>query len=344
MIIVFPMLTDEDVSQNVLPGICKALEKFILIYELDAIMKMTGWQVVAIGGKIASQIATAGAVAAKTKRESDNLLEYGPGNKNWESRRGEEEFDDEGNEIPREEIRSNRRDTERGSREKEKTPGELVFDTMHGIKDIGSVKVEMPKDQALSVEPTYITVTTTLGTRIIGIKVIPCPVKSQRYTMAELLTADASLNFINTQVYRISRKVIRGFWALCRSLRVPFLSDKVISGDPEKDILWAQSFHRKYVFCLINYADMSSEFFKNIGGIHKLHQVGWNSIIAADDVNKRALFCMKEFHGLCTTVPYQFIYSSLGKDHGKVYDSLEEVKKSASPFLQRAVSIKRLFD
>ena len=45
MIIVFPMLADENVSQNALPGICKALERFVMIYELDAIMKITGLKI-----------------------------------------------------------------------------------------------------------------------------------------------------------------------------------------------------------------------------------------------------------------------------------------------------------
>jgi len=52
---------------------------------------------------------------------------------------------------------------------------------------------------------------------------------------------------------------------------------------------------------------------------------------------------MKEFHGLCSSTPYQFIYSSLGKDYGKVYDNLEDVKKAASPFFKLSVNSKRVF-
>ena len=39
MIFVFPMLTSGDVSPHVIPGISAVLEKFILIYETDAILK-----------------------------------------------------------------------------------------------------------------------------------------------------------------------------------------------------------------------------------------------------------------------------------------------------------------
>jgi len=329
MIVVFPILTDESISHNVLPGICKALEKFILVYEMDAVMKMTGLKVLKIGGKIAGSMVAASGMLAKTKTESDNLLEVEP---------------------PPEHLRPRTKDEQKQQdyhTDKSKTtkPGEQIFDTMKGIKDLGTVKVDMPKDQSLSLEPTYIMVTTTTGTKIIGIKVIPFPVKTKDgHSLADLLTVDASLKFMDTMVFQISRKVIRAFWALCRGLRVPFLKDRVITGDPEKDILWASSFHKRFVFCLLNFADISdSNFFRNAGGIHKLHSIGWNSFVLADDVNKRAIFCMKEFHGLCSSVPYQFIYSSFGKDNAKVYDNLEDVKKSASPFFKVSVSAKKVF-
>jgi len=338
MIVVFPMLTDESVSQNTLPGICKALEKFILIYELDAIMKITGWTVLAVGSKIAGQMAT------KTKyRKEDLMFEISeakalPGAKKKEEDTIPEEL------LDTEEKKRSKTRRSSGDPRKKPQPGEQLFDALGNLKDIGTVKVDLPKDQALSVEPTFMMVTTTLGTRIIGVKVIPVPVKSSKYSLAELLVMDAALRPMDALVYKISRKAIRGFWALCRFLRLPFLSDQIISGDPEKDILWAQSFHKRYVFCLLNYADFSdSNFFKHAGGIHKLHSVGWNSFVVADDVNKRAIFCMKEFHGLCSSVSYQFIYSSLGKEHAKVYDDLEDLKKSASPFFRSSVNQKRLF-
>ena len=95
---------------------------------------------------------------------------------------------------------------------------------------------------------------------------------------------------------------------------------------------------------MLNYADFTdSGIFKNQGGIFKLHTLGWNSFIAADNVGKRALFCMKEFHGLCSSVPYSFIYSSLGKEHVKAYESEEEIQRSASPFFKTKISQKRLY-
>jgi hypothetical protein len=333
MIVVFPMLTDESISQNAIPGICKALEKFVLIYELDAITKMTGIKILKIGGEIAGTMAKAAIGVGKIK-ENDSLLEAQP-IPGTSPPKSQEEIDAF--------RRSKGINTNQTYNKKD-----LVKDAMgimQGIKQMGTVNVDMPKEQALSVEPTYMVVTTPSGTEVIGIKVIPFPVKSKDgYTLSELLSADASMDFFDTLFFRVYRKAIRMFWAACRGLRVPFLRDRVVTGDPVKDILWASTFHSRYVYCLLNYSDISdSNLLKNAGGMHKLHQVGWNSLIFADDINKRVIFCMKEFHGLCSSTPYQFIYSSLGKDYGKVYDNLEDVKKAASPFFKLSVNSKRVF-
>lgn len=334
MILVFPMLTDESVSQNTLPGICKVLEKFILIYEMDAIMKITGWTVLGIGGKIATQMIS----SKQSKLEAFELLEQGgtlkPG---WSSYSQDPDEEDEADD-------EDDNDSSGGGGRPGKGPGSTLFSIGKGLKDLGTVKAELPKEQALSVEPTYVSLNTTVGTRLIGIKVIPIPIQSKRYNLVQLMMADSKLKFFDSMAYSISRKVIRAFWALCRGLRLPFLKSRVITGDPEKDILWAQSYHKRNVFCLINYADITNaNFFKDPAMIHKLHYVGWNSFVAADDVNKRAIFCMKEFHGLCSAVPYDFIYSSLGKEHIKVYDKLEDLKKSASPFFRTKYSEKKIF-
>jgi hypothetical protein len=333
MIVVFPMLTDESISQNAIPGICKALEKFVLIYELDAITKMTGIKILKIGGEIAGTMAKAAIGVGKIK-ENDNLLEAQPipGARPPKSQEEIDAF-----------RRSKGINTNQTYNKKD-----LVKDAMgimQGIKQMGTVNVDMPKEQALSVEPTYMVVTTPSGTEVIGIKVIPFPVKSKDgYTLSELLSADASMDFFDTLFFRVYRKAIRMFWAACRGLRIPFLRDRVVTGDPVKDILWASTFHKRYVYCLLNYSDISdSGLLKNAGGMRKLHQVGWNSLIFADDINKRVIFCMKEFHGLCSATPYQFIYSSLGKEHAKAYTSIEDVKKAASPFFKLSVNSKNVF-
>jgi hypothetical protein len=163
-----------------------------------------------------------------------------------------------------------------------------------------------------------------------------------------MMAADLSLDFWHAKLKKYERKITRAFWAFCRWARIiPVLSGKansVISGDPEKDILLASSFHKSYVFCLLNYSDIhNSEFFRNAGGINKLHNLGWNSIISVDDVNKRVIWCMKEFHGLCAITPYTFIYSSLGHDQAKAYTDIETVKRSTSSIFSKTIPFKTAF-
>jgi hypothetical protein len=335
MIIVFPLLTDESINANILPGICKALEKFIILYELDEVVRSTGLKILSIGGQLISTARSASTLLAKTKMESTEILEEGskpikgPPLKGEtvadRDKRYEDELEKWANSINQ---AKEKRDAEKYQTDKIRGSVDNVFNTMKNIKDLATVHIDMPHDQNLSLEPSYITVNTNTGTKVIGIKVIPFPVKSTKNnkSLAELLTDESSLNFFNSLLLKISRKAIRSFWALCRGLRIPFLADRVLSGDPEKDILWASTYHKRYVFCLLNFSDMTdSNFFRNAGGIHKLHSLGWNSFVAADDINKRAIFCMKQFHGLCSTIPYQMIYSSIGKDQSKVYDTLEDV-------------------
>jgi hypothetical protein len=355
MIVVFPMLTDESISQNAIPGICKALEKFILIYELDSIAKITGIKIIETAGKIVGSIASTAATAAlmsKTKKEGLELTEsharpqLAPYNKNESEEDRDERYEKSMGRWEKE-MKGDalQRQAQKDYTDRARSSVQNIFNTMKGIKDLGTISVDMPQDKTLSVEPTYMTVNTNTGTKIIGVKVIPCQIKSKGgYTLSELLSADASLDFFDTQFFRIYRKIIRAFWALCRGLRIPFLKDRVVTGDPVKDILWASTFHKRFIFCLLNYSDVSdSNLLKDAGGMHKLHQVGWNSLIFADDINKRVIFCMKEFHGLCSSTPYQFVYSSIGGDQSKIYTSLEDVKKSASPFFKLSVNSKKVY-
>jgi hypothetical protein len=50
---------------------------------------------------------------------------------------------------------------------------------------------------------------------------------------------------------------------------------------------------------------------------------------------------MDEFKGLCSVVLYPYLFASLG--HSRVYDSLEDVRKSASPFFRMSSSPTKMF-
>lgn len=378
MIVIFPILTDESISQTVVPGLCKSLEKFLLIYEMDAISKMIGEKVLKIGGVVSSI-----ALARKMTQQNEGIFLIKEDNSDKDDEKDyhypevyvahhgrhvqTKKYRETGDKLPRphDDIHddanqwnkiidqdrkriSNQEAEEDKKTKKARETVKNVFDFAKGIRDIGTVNFDLSQSNSLSLEPTYAIATTSTGTKIIGIKVIPVKVKNSKgLSLTDLMVSDLSLDFLHSKLTSYKRKIIRAFWAICRGIRVPFLSGKanqVISGDPEKDILLASTFHRKYVFCLLNFADMTdSEFFKNAGGIHKLHSLGWNSIIAADDVNKRVFWCMKQFHGLCSTTPYSFVYSSLGKDQAKAYTDLETVTKTASSIFKANMSFAKIF-
>ena len=400
---------DESISQNIIPGVCKSLENFLLVYEIDAIAKFSGVKILKLAG--AASVSYLPKLLAQTKQESlflvkedlpDSYLsqkghtvdqkwmekERKRGRKlpephdsiqddawqthqNWQNsqagdrylKRNQEERErekyqrekDKFSDDQEREAGKNQREIERDQREKEQYKSDRsrnavknILDTVKSIKDIGSISIERPKESNISLEPTYSLATTSWGTTIIGIKVIPVSVKSAKgYSLAEMMATDLALPFFQTKLTEYKRSLIRFFWAVCRGARIiPFLSRKsnqVITRDPEKDILLASTFHRKYVFCLLNFADVqNSEFFREAGGINKLHNLGWNSIISADDVNQRIIWCMKEFHGLCSSTPYSFIYSTLGQTHAKAFTDMETIKRSTSSIFARTKSLKSI--
>jgi len=65
--------------------------------------------------------------------------------------------------------------------------------------------------------------------------------------------------------------------------------------------------------------------------------------MVADDVSKQVTFCMKQYGGVCANVPYGFIYSSVGKEHSKVYDDLEDMKRSSGPFFRMKTTRRKVF-
>ena len=83
------------------------------------------------------------------------------------------------------------------------------------------------------------------------------------------------------------------------------------------------------------------EMLSNPGMVQKLHKLGWASMVVTDDVNKEVTFCMKQFGGVCSKVPYSFIFASLGKEHHQVYQDIEDANRSAGPFFRKKSTTRR---
>ncbi len=324
MIYVYPMLASENISPNVIPGICKVLEKFVLLYRLDDILhdanRRIGWR------HLGSLVQAGQSIVFSRIGESENLSE-----EDWELRKG--------------------RATPPPKTQAEKDEENLRQIAVGGAQEYvkGQIRhqptdVFMPNDNSLSVEPTWVKIDGgRTGLHLLGVKVISFPFKTTGALPPTLVFSnDQAIKGLEHKIFKYSRKATRAFFSLCRGLRVPFIKSRALTGDIEKDILWASTEHGRNVFTLFSNMDVQdNEMFKSAGGVKRMFGLGWTSFIVADDVNKRVTFCMDEFKGLCSVVLYPYLFASLG--HSRVYDSLEDVRKSASPFFRMSSSPTKMF-
>jgi len=307
MIVVYPALASSTVSNSILPGICKVLEKYVIIYKMDEIAKQVSHL-----NKVLTAVTTAGSLVPTSL-----LGRYA---------RVEEQ------EAPKAKVDMPPPITRRKAR---------INVSVEPPGGAGEVRVSTPKLEAsISVEPTWIMVTTAHhGPQVVGVKVIPFPVKSDQ-NLAKMLLNDRVRYGLSKAAVALGRGTVRTLAKIAKTFHIPFIAKTTVVGDPRRDILYGLSKHTDEIFVVINYLDLSEEdFFRSTVGVKKLFKLGWSSLVITDEVEKRAIFCMKEFDGLCSSVPYGFIYSSLGKEQHEVFRKLEDVKAAASPFFKLSTSL-----
>lgn len=307
MIITYPMITSQGVSPNILPGLVKAVEKYILIYNTDKILK---------AASIAANAMKVGTIVTHTRPRRMHL---------------------KGSKLMLEDDDPNIKSASKASSETKKT-------TTWQPKVGPTPRLEVPKE-GVSLEPTWVHVTTELkGMQIIGVKVIPFVVKSTD-NLLNILMSDKQVKYLDYMTTKYGRMAMRTFFRFLRSLRIPRIKDLALTGDPKFDVLWGGTGYGDDMFICLSQLDMdnSEDMFGSPYFVRRIQKLGWTSIAIADDVNKSVTFCMKEFKGVCSVVPYGFIYSSLGKDHSKIFEDLEDVKRSASPFFRMSARRRRVF-
>jgi len=348
MIALYPMLVSNTVSRNIIPGIAKVLENYIMVYGITGIMErarsgVKGSPNYSFKNKkliqresedpmtdyfyrevIFEQSGIGGATNAgnkgKTKPKSGSFT-YVSGPNDDE----QEKYDD----------------AEKMSRAKER--GKL-----RGQGDVdkardASVAIGAFEMKAISLEPTWMKTdiiakdgSKTSG--IIGVKVVPYPVKSDS-KLAHLLMYDKQANALQALAITFGRKVENFFykaWSIAWKIGTLGIGGRSgglgVTGDPKQDILARRTILKAKdasdIFVLVNQADLSDDFYSSASGILNLFRMGWSSIIIADDVNRRVSFCMRELKGLCSMMPYSMLYQTYSQ--AKVYEDLEDAKRSAS--------------
>lgn len=303
MIILYPMLVSNTVSANVIPGICKNLEKFVLTYRLSKSMAQIQ--------KMMEDAQLEDIIGDYLTEESDPSI-TGKGAHNTKPRKG--------------------------LKPKEDKSVDLTFDVKTMQSDVASV------------EPTFVTIEVKKNSvtiqQIIGIKVIPFGLTSDA-SMANLLMSDAAVNKLESKFIALGRDIKRSLWKSWNAIKspLPVIGGSVMAkGEARHDIIMARSKYRENIFACMNYMDLKTDFFRQEGPkkIDQLQNMGWNSLIFPDDVQKRVYFCMQEFGGICSVVPYNMIYSAVGKLNKAAYEELEDVRKTTSPFFRNKVSVDKM--
>jgi len=330
MIIVYPMLTSPSVSVNLLPGIIKAIEKYIIVYHTDEVLRYgsrtSAGRIIATGAKIALGAAVAGAATAAAGAAADKAADWIVSSKDNTQEPGSRivEFIPPGP------------STKSTGKEKEKMP-------IPTRTDVGPPKssLDLPRTDAVSLEPTWITITTEKkGTQLLGVKVVPFTLKST-HNITDLMLQDTELKKLDLLQAKYGRGIMR---VLYRLLKTVGISKGGVTEDPKKDIIYGATAYKKNMFLCLSQLDIeSNDFLTQPTSIRKLQQLGWASFVITDDVNKRATFCMKEFGGICSVVPYNFMFASLGREINKAYEDLDDLKKSSGPFFNMRTNRKRVF-
>jgi len=339
MIIIYPMLVSQNVPTNIIPGLAKTMEKYTILYNLDDILKQANMstktaQVVQTVGK---GISVAGAATGNAGASIGGAVTSALGGLMMKvSKQGKLYTENVllSETTPEEKMEAMKQGQK--AKEEEKAKEELA----KGPSKAHDVRVELPKMEAISLEPTWLQVTTAQkGMQILGVKVIPFRLSGSR-NLADMLLIDSNLKYFSYLMTKYERRLVRVLFRILRRAKfIPKVRDKTLSGDPEKDVLLGTTMYGDNLMMCLSQLDLQEmDVFSKNKLVQKLFKLGWTSFAINDDVNKLTTFCMKEFKGLCSVVPYNYMFSSFGKDYGKVYEDIEEVKKSASPFFSRKIT------
>jgi hypothetical protein len=308
MIIIYPLLVDETISASILPGLCKTLEKYTLIFKLDEVLKLGGLpmdsRIISWARDAAADLSIAGGAPymAPYIRDQYEIVK---------------------NSILKEYKNISSVSEAKNGFERERELPERKISTV------------IPRNNFtdnISIEPTWCQTQSRRGAAIVGVKVVPYPINSKLFI--EQIKKDKAMSFKNKLYAKFDRIVTRAMFAIERKLNVLNIErEPGLTGRPMQDIIYATTHYGTNTYLILNYANLSDDsLFRDSGGMSWLFALGWNSIMVADDVMKRCIFCMKEYKGSCTVVPYAYIYASLGQQAYKVYGDMEDLKKSASPF------------
>jgi len=343
MIVVWPLITSKTVNPNILPGVCKSLEKYIYIHQIDAVLE-----------------AARASIAKKNRKSSINIKI-----KKYLGRRVLKLESIENGETIEEYLNEAGKKTSSSSSPSKKTSSSnspSKKGTSYGLSSGGGgggsssyspppVTNEAPKfgkvDQSLiSSEPTWNHVTDQEGnTTAIGVKVVPFVIQNEQ-SLIKLMTLDRyrkgldkNLHYEARRILRLIQKIGNFAWKATAGLFswTGLIDSDLVKGtitqDWKNDIILQNTTFKKNMFIMLNKIDLKDDFTQSAGGVKGLFKLGWSSFIIADEISKTVSFCMNTYKGMCSQLNYSFIYAD-SRSQAQVYRDLEDVKAASGPLFR----------
>lgn len=367
MVIVFPMLVSQSVSENVIPGIAKTVEGYLIVNNMSDIMDdpmvrrtglfkgfratKGGWfareGVELLEDEASDREELIGRGGTKTS-DREELIGRGGTKTSVDSAGAKRQTNQDIIVATKERNRKKEEREERSEKRKEEEyQRKKAEEELKKKETKATAKVIASDYKSISLEPSYITVETTLRSgaikrQFIGIKVVPYRVKSSE-KLSRLILHDTQLNYLNSLMISLGRKVMRLFYSLLDKwggrLR---MGGVTMSGDPRRDIIMSRTGKKGLgIIVLDKNEDVDERFTQNISKLNRLFKMGWGNIIIADDISRSAYFCMRNFGGTCNVLNYSMMYQNLGQL--KVYDSIEDSKRQNSSLFKVSTRASKVF-
>ncbi len=385
MIVIYPLVTSKTINPNIIPGVCKALEKYVLVYKLDALINDVNAQLKKEKKKGKKQMVrhiTGGMLRLESVDYDENEVEVID-----ETRPPQAAgiFDKDKGKGKTAKTKGKVRVGVGGRRDVVAKGGEGgVGRAKAAVGDIRinvaaqkppklppkqareTVNIRTPDERSLTVEPTYVQVHTVEGTMILGVKVVSYVIQNDA-PLIRLLQDDRYRKSLRVTIHWQTRRILKLMYRLANVLwrqtigRLDFtglvgrdLYSGTMTGNWKNDIILGKTKFKGDIFLLINQVDLKADFLRDAKGVKKLFGLFWPSFVVADDINKRVSFCMTDFKGMCSLVNHAFLYSSVSREAGSAFETIDDVRRSAGPtfrlkgrvdkMIQDDLAISRLFD
>lgn len=307
MVTIYPMLISQAVSENVIPGIAKTLESYIMVYNMNDVISSP------MGPRQINYKIKAGKIFAK---EGEDLSEGVPPG-----------------------VQAGKGKT------KPQLPPPPDDEDEEEAKKAGKTKPKISSTNfgSITLEPSYITVDVmrpdgTQGTEFIGVKVVPLRVKSDA-KLLDMLMYDHQMRFFQSLMVSQGRKILRYAYKLIGKWTGRVSSPP--TGDVRQDVVLGRSGFKGIPFIVVDKGqDFNEAFFSKPARINRLFKMGWGNIVIVDSINRQAYFCLKQLRGTCSILSFSMIYQNLGQL--KVYESLEDIKRQNSSLFKMGPRISKV--